>query len=281
MGGFVLPYLYRALIDEFMLPGALMIVGSLFLNICISALLLRQPMQLVKKKIHEQRQFELSKLQSQDRTQADRLLTKENSKTKIQPVEQKSTCFLSDLCNVFDFSLFRHGSYMAYVISVTIHMAGFTANLTVLPAHIRSLGYSKQQMTIAVSIVGAAEIVSRIFFGWFADRKIFQVKHILLFTMIVSGITAELIPLFKSFEALAVYAVIVGIFPGAFWSLMSVLVVECLGLKRLPKAFGLMSMFLAFGVAFSQPAAGKAIIKEYNRVHSRNFQMESFPKQIF
>ena len=156
----------------------------------------------------------------------------------------------------FKFSLFKNPLFSLYVFAFTLCMNGFGNNMILIPSHTKDLGYDKTRVSLGVSIMGGCEIFSRIFFGWFADRNIIKRQYIFVFSMGISSVFCFIAPQFESFEFIAVYAAIVGIFPGSFWSLMSVLVIEAVGIENFAPAFGLLTLCLAFGAVFSQPLIG-------------------------
>ncbi|OWF49448.1 monocarboxylate transporter 12-like [Mizuhopecten yessoensis] len=239
LGSFIFPYFYRFIIDEFGLHGALLIISAVALHICVGGALLRQPQQLAKFK---------HSLDTVDEETTD-LNYQESSKNTAKPSKQKAKF-------VIDFSLFKIPRFSVYVAAFTINIIGYAGNFSVFPAHVKSLGFSEQQVAIALSMIGATEMFARIFFGWFADKKIVEKKTIVIFSAAVSGASAILIPFLRNFPAMVVYGCIVGIFPGAFWSLMAVMMLECVELERLTSAMGVLSMFMSFGIVISQPVMG-------------------------
>ncbi|XP_033761599.1 monocarboxylate transporter 4-like [Pecten maximus] len=141
-------------------------------------------------------------------------------------------------------------------MAFSLNILGYGGNFTAFPSYIVEVGYQKDEVAVAMSIIGATEVIARPFFGWFADLKWLSVKHILIFSAITSGLAAILLPLWDSYEIMLVYAVVVGTFPGAFWSLMAVAMLESVTLDKLTRAMGLLSLFMAFGIVLSQPLAG-------------------------
>ncbi|XP_033762280.1 monocarboxylate transporter 13-like [Pecten maximus] len=239
LGSFIFPYFYRFIIDELGLKGALLIISGVSLHVCVGGALLRQPHQLIKSKHSSDKIDEETK----------NLNYGENTKIIEKPSKQKSKF-------VIDFTLFKIPRFSVYVAAFTVNIIGYAGNFSAFPAHVKSLGFGEQKVAIALSMIGATEMFARIFFGWFADKKIFQKRTIVIFSAVVSGVSAILIPFLRNFPAMVVYGCIVGIFPGAFWSLMAVMMLECVELDRLTSAMGVLSMFMSFGIVISQPLMG-------------------------
>lgn len=153
--------------------------------------------------------------------------------------------------------LFKNARFTMYCVGFVLCMCGYGNNLILIPSQIQALGYDQYHAVYGITIMGGCEVVSRISFGWFADRKLVKRKHIFLTSMIVGAIVSFMAPLFNSFIFMAVYAGIIGTFPGSFWSLLSVLIIDVVGMEDFTPAFGLVNLCLACGCFISQPVVGK------------------------
>ncbi|XP_069111528.1 monocarboxylate transporter 12-B-like [Argopecten irradians] len=259
LGSFMFPYLYRFLIDRYGIHGALMIIGGLLTNNCVFALLLRQPSQIINKVRQSTTNAVMNEIHEgkgshrDDNTNTERLL--ENTETKVEKENAKIRPTLS-ISNLFNFSLFRNQRFAMYAMAYTVNTFAYIGVFTALSAHIISLGLGKQKVVIALSITGGMEIISKLFFGWIIDTKVVSVKKLLLITFVVSAVATLAVPLFDNFIALAVYAGIVGIFPGSYFTLMAVVLLQCIPLTDLTSGFGLMCLCLSFGAVLCQPIAG-------------------------
>ncbi|XP_033731373.1 monocarboxylate transporter 12-like [Pecten maximus] len=222
LSSFIFPYLYRYIIDQFSVTGAMIIISGLVLHMCVAGALLRQPQEL--------------SVCSEDR----------------KPHQQTST---SNICCVY-LKLLKNTRLTVFIAVFTINIMAYAANFTAFPAHMQSLGFEESQIAVAFSMIGAAEIFTRALIGWFADKKYVSNTVIMVFAAVISGTAAILLPLFKTFPVMVTYGLIVGIFPGAFWSLMAVVLLECVPLVELTSAFGLLYMFMSSAIALSQPGMG-------------------------
>lgn len=75
--------------------------------------------------------------------------------------------------------------------------------------------------------------------------------------MVVSGVATLVVPLLHQTTIYYIYAVIVGIFPGSFYALMSVIILETIALKNLPSAFAIITIFIAVFSLLGIPCLGK------------------------
>ncbi|KAL5020978.1 hypothetical protein ScPMuIL_000133 [Solemya velum] len=271
-GAFILPYLYRYVLDEYGLQGGVLILSAVKMNVCVFAFLFRQPAALCKK--NEVKTTEMKDtLREVDKIQETHTLlngskNKSNSSihTSVVSITQDAEnccarCAMS--CKscmskgpTFEWSLFKRPKFTVYALGFVLAVSGFFCNFPMIPAHIQSIGLSKQKAVFAMSIFGVCELCARVFFGWFADLKLFPEKYIFIVSMFISGISALVIPYFEEFTAIGIYCAIVGVFPGSFFSLTSILIVECVGLEKLSAGFGIISLFMGIGVGLAQPSVG-------------------------
>ena len=248
---FLMFYAFRYLIETYTLRPALLIVGGMLLNVCVAACFFRQPQILVKLKKVEQMKKKAKKKKK------DALLNGEVVQDKSEENEDKKCCSWGP---DFKFSLFKKPRFTLYALAFMIAMNGYGNNLILIPSHTLMMGFDKASVALTVSVMGGCEVVARIFFGWFADQDYIPRKHIFLLSFLLSSVFAFVTPQFKSLTYMCVYSAIIGIFPGSFWSLISVLIIDVVGMEDFPSAFGLISLCLALGASISQPCIGKSLV---------------------
>ncbi|XP_060593172.1 monocarboxylate transporter 12-like [Ruditapes philippinarum] len=250
IGALSFPFLYKYLIEEFTLTRALWVVGAIVANVCVAACVFRQPHMLVQEKRRERAAYKRKSDQKALLNGNSAFGYDEDAKEETK----KKSCDCSGLN--LNFSLFKNPLFTMYAFAFTFCMNGYGNNIILIPSHVKELGYNKTYVALSVTILGGCEVIARIFFGWFADLELIKRKNIFLISMFVSAIFAFIAPYFDSFIFMAIYAAIVGIFPGSFWSLISVLVIDVVGLENFTSAFGLISLCLALGASVSQPIIG-------------------------
>lgn len=236
IGNLIFPYLYRYLIDSYGLHGALLIIGAVLFHACAASLFLRQPPQLLKNRKLTDEEIEL---------------------TSEKKTDTSSGCVYEASRRIFKIDLFRIPKYTILLLAIIFQVGNYAGIIVALPGQVRSLKLGKDTIVLSVSLLGAAEMVSRAFLGWFGDLNILKRSTLFMICAFVSAVIAFVIPFLPYKSALLVYSVLVGTFSGSFWSLMGVLIVDCVGLDNFSPAFGLLSMFCAIAICISQPITGK------------------------
>ena len=250
---FFLFAVFRLLIETYTLKPAMLLIGGILLNVCVAACVFRQPEILVRLKKLEQMKIKSKK--KKDSALLNGEAVQEIDTVQNKKEEKKCCSWGPD----FKFSLFKKPRFTLYCIAFMIAMNGYGNNLILIPSHTRMMGFDKSSVALTVSVMGGCEVVARIFFGWFADKDWIPRKHIFSISFLLSSVFAFITPQFKSLEYMCAYSAIIGIFPGSFWSLISVLIIDVVGMVDFPSAFGLISLFLAIGASVSQPCIGRYI----------------------
>ncbi|XP_063441020.1 monocarboxylate transporter 12-like isoform X1 [Mytilus trossulus] len=235
IGAFAFPYLIRLLVDTYGLNGTFLIMGGIYFHTCAASLFLIQPAH-----------FPYQKKKSAEN----------HAIIKRKPDINVCSSFHKILMRMFKPSLFRNPKFTIYLMAMFLQVANFASNELILPGQTRALGFGKESITVAVSLVRASEIFARAFLGWFADLNIVKRVHLFMMCSFVSGLTPFFMPFLPYLPAIYTYAVIVGSFSGSFWSLMGVLIIDCIGIKNYSPAFGLMSLINATAFCISQPFSG-------------------------
>ena len=221
---------FRFLLDKYGLSQAFWIIGAILSNICVASCVFRQPKSFVN---------------------TQNITLPENGAHQGQPKSIK------DRCGTLKLDLFKNRRFTLLLISLSLCIAGHSANNILIPVHIKALGYSNTYATIGVSISGGAEMIARIVIGWFADLNIIEKLYIYVICTFVGGIFALIAPLFDSFTFMAVYAAVIGTFPSSFYALISVLTIERVGIDNFPQAVAFITLSLAIANAVSLPICGK------------------------
>ncbi|XP_045173163.2 monocarboxylate transporter 12-like [Mercenaria mercenaria] len=240
VGAIALPFLYKYLIGQYGLKGTFWIIGAIFSNVCVAACILRQPTYLAE----EQKE----QITAENNTSDDYNVGDGNAVPKFN----KGHCRALDL----RFSLFKNPLFVTYVLSFMCCVFSYTASFILIPASVKTLGYDKTYVALSVTVFGGVEAVGRILIGWFADLNLIKRKYIYAVSMLIGGAFSLIAPLFENFAFIALYAAVAATFPGSFFSLIAVLIIDVVGLENFSPAFGLLSLCLTIGILPSQPAVG-------------------------
>ena len=239
-----------------------MIIGGILLNVCVAASCFRQPQSLLRqKKLESEKESENIRIKDQQ-SNGEMLLTNHMG---VEDQENKKCSCGPD----FKLTLFKNPRFTLYALAFMICTSGYGNNLILIPSQIKKLGFGKSSISTSVAITGGTEVVGRILVGWIADKKWIPSKYIFSFNFIISSVFAVITPHIDSLPYMFVYSAVIGTFPASFWSLMPVLVIDVVGLKDFPAAYGLVLPCLAAGLSVNHTFIGilSSLLFKINFLH--------------
>ncbi|XP_045156982.2 monocarboxylate transporter 12-B-like [Mercenaria mercenaria] len=159
----------------------------------------------------------------------------------------KQSCNLSPLKDVM---------FIMYLISNVLASLCLLIPIMFLYDRAIDQGINTESAKWLGSIVGIGNTVGRVLSGIFADK--FKVNRLLLFetSLIICGIATTLCPLCFNFTSLILFACLFGLSYGVYIPLMSVVLVDLLGLEMLTNSFGILLFFKGTANLIGPPVAG-------------------------
>ncbi|XP_064638129.1 monocarboxylate transporter 12-B-like [Lineus longissimus] len=155
-----------------------------------------------------------------------------------------------------DLSLLKNPLFVMFAISNLFTSIGFNAPYIYLPDQAHLLGIPEQKGAFLISVIGIANTVGRILFGFLSDRIGHWRLHLYNTALLLCGICTALSPLCLSYPWLAAYAASYGLFVGTYVTLTAILLVDLLGLEHLVNSFGLLLLFQGAATLIGPPMLG-------------------------
>jgi len=246
VGNFAIPPLIRLCVDEFGLAGALLILSAIMLHVCLAGALLRPPL--------------IERHQPASHKDCQKTSVSEPASVESSTVERhqhrRCTSVITCCNQLLDWPLLTNTVFLVYGFSAMLIFTGYPPLYIMLPDHARLINISKPGAAFLVSILGLADVVGRIGFGFFADFDLVPKRFIFVGCMAAAGSLICLLPRIENYVGLAVMCGITGLFAGAFFTFLMVLLAEKLGVHRLHSTFGLTAMFMGISFSYSAPVTG-------------------------
>ncbi|GFO46898.1 monocarboxylate transporter family [Plakobranchus ocellatus] len=154
-------------------------------------------------------------------------------------------------------SILRNPLFTVYAVSTLLASLTFLMPPVYIVDRAIELGVEKRQAALALSMVGAGNLLGRLLVSFLADH--FFDNLVWNGTcLVLSGVATCLSPLCGSNAVLhGVYGFAFGLFIGGHVALFPVIVADLLGLSLLNDGFGILLLFRAVGTAAGTPIAGK------------------------
>uniref|UniRef100_A0A8C3UTD1 Solute carrier family 16 member 13 n=2 Tax=Catharus ustulatus TaxID=91951 RepID=A0A8C3UTD1_CATUS len=152
--------------------------------------------------------------------------------------------------------LLRHGPFLRYAAAFALLDAGYYVPFVHGAARALELGHDGRRAGAVVAAMAVLDGGGRVAAGWLAARPAAAPLRHLAAWAALAGSAAWLLPLGRSFGALAALAAAYGVCAGAVVPLQFAGVAEVVGAGRAALGIGLMQMFESVGSLLGAPLAG-------------------------
>ncbi|KAK7487191.1 hypothetical protein BaRGS_00021543 [Batillaria attramentaria] len=179
--------------------------------------------------------------------------------------------FCDSLRKYFDLSVLRSPVFLAYWFSVALTSVGVLVPSSFLPPLANDLDIDSTSAAFLVSIIGIANIASRIASGFLADLSCCDPLVINGAALVIGGLATSLVPFLETYPLLAAYSAVFGSCVGTFTTLRTPILIELLGLVKFTNSFGVLMVAHALGVYAGPSLAG--LISDLTSDYSLAFQV--------
>ena len=175
----------------------------------------------------------------------------------------KPKSIFKTLYKLFDFSLFKNPVFVILIIAEGLLCAISALGPVFLAPHAKDLGISPTGIATFLTVFSALDLCSRITIGIIADRGWLRRSTIIGISGCVLGISAQFLRFYYNYKWIMVYAVVLGLFSGVYFSLFAVVIVDYLTLSKLKSGLGFADLCHgAFG-SLTYAVVGKFAINSF------------------
>nr|XP_014346133.1 PREDICTED: monocarboxylate transporter 13-like [Latimeria chalumnae] len=228
LSSFAFSPLFQYLVDTYSWRGGLLILSGMSLNLLVCGALLR-PLTL----------------------EGDVVSMKEEEEER-----KGGFAFLRKTSALLDLSLLLHCPFMTFVMAVTLINTGYFVPYVHFVAHAQQVGFDEYKSAFLMSVAAITDLIGRLLSGWFSDLGKFQLAHILVTLVSLTGVSIIVIPLGRSYAALLAMSAFYGFFSGAMTPVVFSLLPEIIGITRIYGGLGLFQMIESIGGLLGAPLSG-------------------------
>ena len=243
VGNFLLPPLFRLLLDTYGLQGALLIMAAIALNVCVAGALLRPVSTYSKMKVSGQG------LNSVETKRKNIIFT------CLQVIKNTVKAY-----TLLEWSLLKKCSFILLGVTMFFYIMGFPAYYMSIPAYAEEVGHSKHEAAYLVSVSGLSELVGRISMGFLADYHFIPTYLLMAILAAVGAVCALLTPFITGLMPLAVISFGFTVTTASMSGLSPVIMAESLGAQRLPSAMGIVGIFMGLASLVGTPVSGSCSV---------------------
>ena len=129
----------------------------------------------------------------------------------------------------FEYRLLINPILLIYCASIATAVSVYLDMFIMATPHAEQLGVTQTKAALLISIMGGADVISRVAFGFFADFKIVKTQHMFHGSLALSTVVLFVLPLLKTYPAVASALVLFAVAGGGYISLFATLLAEALG----------------------------------------------------
>lgn len=141
--------------------------------------------------------------------------------------------------NIIHFNILNNYRLKSILFAAFCSFPGCVYTIVYLPAFAKDNDISIERTAILLTITGVCDLVARFSLAWITDSKRIRRCHILGTALGITGMATMFNPFYRTFGTFLVYAVSYGLFGNVYFSLLTILIREIVGIERLPAALSL------------------------------------------
>ncbi|XP_049803620.1 uncharacterized protein LOC126237506 isoform X1 [Schistocerca nitens] len=182
-----------------------------------------------------------------------------NSMTTIaKETEEKWYSDILDLLrDIVDFSMFLELHFLFTSLSTILLFTWFIVPYFYLADYMMLYGYTENEASLLLSIIGLTNCIGMIALGWAGDKPWVNVTKSYALCLVMCGVATGLMPLvITSYWMLALLSALFGLFFASSFSFTPAILVQLIPLDRFTTAYGLMLLCEGIGNLLGPPLGG-------------------------
>ncbi|KAK7104139.1 hypothetical protein V1264_018903 [Littorina saxatilis] len=178
------------------------------------------------------------------------LSDKSGSRSRCRGLLSKLTC---------EVSLMRNPLFWLVQAYVCVGVVAASGAGAYLPSLCRERGLSGDDTAVVLTSWGAVNLLGRLLTGLLADRRWLRPARLSALAFLVIGSLFQLLPLLptQSFAAMMSVGVVYGLFEGAYFTLLPIIIIDFVQLKNFSKTFGFVQLSQGASNMIMYPILGK------------------------
>jgi len=163
---------------------------------------------------------------------------------------------------LLDLNLLRNPIYCSLCVAILFLALAFNSVLVFIPPLAISIGLSKLEGALVLSMAGVCDTISRLASGVILDLDRVKKFRMLVYNgaLFMLAILTFCLTFVKSFAALLTIAALYGFFIGTYSSQKTVILADLLGTESLSSSFGILICFQGIGTLIGPPLTGRCFV---------------------
>ncbi|XP_029456430.1 monocarboxylate transporter 6 [Rhinatrema bivittatum] len=264
IGMAIWPLFSQYLLDVMGWRGSFIIFGGVLMNGCVCGAVMRPirarpALQIPPEdsgQLESDQQPESAKLSSQTEPLNPAQITVNHDKTHLQ--SKMSSCMLV-MKKYMAFDLFcQNKRYQIFTVGVSWLVVGFVLPLFYLVPYATNKGIEESKAAFLLALIGFINIFMRPIAGLVSGMRFFKERMIYVFSaaMLVNALSNFISAVSASYSMLVLYCVVYSMSMSFIGALIFQVLMDIVGMKRFPSAFGLFTILESITILIGPPLAG-------------------------
>ncbi|XP_033760794.1 monocarboxylate transporter 5-like [Pecten maximus] len=191
-----------------------------------------------------------------------------SSNSQVSDKSAQKESFLREI----KWKLFRNPVFIVFFVVIFFSMVSYHSLFNIVPPFADEIGLSGEDGALVLLVFGATDLIGRIGFGLLMDIFSTTKQRHIIFTTCVSvcAVGVILTPMFRSLLTLSLFMASYGCFAGGYNANAMIVVVDKVGLKVLPSAWGFICLSASIAMLINPWASG--LIKDSTGTWSHAFR---------
>lgn len=164
-------------------------------------------------------------------------------------------CTKCSCSSIIDVSIWKVRNYRIWAIGVPLGLFGYFVPFFHLVKHVNDT-LPEARAEVLIMCLGATSGIGRLVSGFLSDHPKINPVYIQQLAFLVIGVCTTLMPVCRNFIALCVLVLIMGVFDGAFVSMMGPIAFNLVGPQRASQAIGSILGLMSIPMMIGPPLAG-------------------------
>ncbi|XP_021372059.1 monocarboxylate transporter 12-like [Mizuhopecten yessoensis] len=172
------------------------------------------------------------------------------------PVDESEEIVNTKKNRILEWSLLKSPTYLVFIFAIFTGVMGQHSLFNILPPVVNEMGISDEQGAVVVSVLGAADLIGRIFFGWLADFGFIQRQTMYQINLMLFALIGFIVPHVTSFIGFCLLSMLLGFFSGGYTGIQVAVLADKVGVDKLSSAWGFAAFFASLALLVNPMLAG-------------------------
>lgn len=155
-----------------------------------------------------------------------------------------------------EISPFLNKAFLIFTLSSIILYFWYDVPYVFTVDRARENGITEKFAAIMVAVIGISHTFGNVLFGFLGDRKKINRRYLYGFSLLLTGVVLNLVPMFTAFIPSTILAGLFGVLSASAEALTSVIVVDIMGIDKLTDAYGIVMFLQGIANLVGPPVAG-------------------------